>query len=60
MNPALVDYAAADVALLLEMKRTWLIYSSVNDNTNTSSARLKKAVSGARAAKGRSMALKDF
>lgn len=60
MNPALVAYAAADVALLLEMKRTWLIYSSVNDNTGTSSTRLKKAVSAARAAKGRSMAMKDF
>ena len=56
----LVDYAAADVALLLEMKRRWVEYSPVFENVARSTVRINKAVLGERPAKGRHMALKDF
>lgn len=57
---ALITYATADVALLLEMKGGWAKFSPVAENVATSSKRMAKAVNGNAAAKGRHMAVKDF
>jgi exonuclease 3'-5' domain-containing protein 1 len=60
LSAALIEYAANDVALLLEMREAWERYSPTDANVNTSSARIRKAVHGPCPAKGRQMALKDF
>eukprot|EP00959_Pyramimonas_sp_CCMP1952_P441915 9251149-Pyramimonas_sp.AAC.2 len=57
---ALMDYAAGDVQLLHKMKSAWLRYSPESDDTSESQKRIKKAVEGKIAAKGRHMSIKDF
>ena len=60
LKPDLIKYAAADVALLLEMKTAWETCSPESINVAMAERRLAKAVGGASAAKGKSMARKDF
>lgn len=60
LPPSLVEYAAADVDLLLAMKTAWQRFSPVGPNVVTASTRIEKAVRGRTAAKGRHMAQKDF
>lgn len=60
MSRALVDYAAADVALLLDMKRAWLQFSPARENIPKAACRINKAVQGRLPAKGKHMAMKDF
>ena len=60
LKPELIKYAAADVALLLEMKTAWGAYSPESINVAMAERRLARAVTGASAAKGKFMARKDF
>jgi len=60
LKKSLVEYAAADVALLLEMKRAWIGHSSMRDNLASAAVRINKAAMGPMPAKGRHMAKKDF
>ena len=57
---SLVDYATADVSLLIEMMDKWQRFSPVALNVAASAARIGRAVNGKKAAKGPRMALKDF
>ncbi len=60
LHPVLIEYAANDVSLLLEMRRAWERYSPTALNVQSSRARLANAVVSKQPAKGRHMALKDF
>jgi len=60
MPKALFDYAAADVSLLLDMKREWEKFSPVKENVARSTVRINKAVMASVPAKGKQMAMKDF
>jgi len=57
---ALLDYAAADVALLLDMKREWEVFSPVEENKQKALVRIDRAVHSRLPAKGKQMAMKDF
>ena len=60
MPKALFEYAAADVSLLLDMKRKWENYSPTEENIACSAVRINNAVIRNVPAKGKEMALKDF
>ena len=60
LPPALVEYAAADVAHLHTMRGAWGTLVSEEDMRQITSRRIERAIAGDKAAKGQHMAVRDF
>jgi hypothetical protein len=60
LPPALVRYAAVDVALLLAMRDAWKHFSPDQQNQASAGKRLRSAVKSTQPAKGSHMAVKRF